>query len=136
MNASFLSDKSIFKALISSSVAAAIDILIYKNNNTKGTMILAGTVGASSYISSKASNFLPDVTGTTFDNQYMDSKTVEQRILELSLSSGGSFVISKYVLKNMRDLPLIQYVGIFGGASFASEYITDYVFSQPLSYLS
>ena len=131
---SFLSDKSIFKALVAAGVAASIDIVIYKNNNYKATMLLAGTVGASSYVSSKL--ILPDVTGTQFDTSFMESSTLQQRILELTLSSGSSFVLSKYVLKNMRELPMMQYIGIFGGSSVVSEYISDYVFKEALSYLS
>ena len=131
---SFLADKSIFKALVAGGVAASIDIIIYKNNNYKATMLLASTVGASSYVSSKL--ILPDVTGTQFDNSFMESSTLQQRILELTLSSGSSFVLSKYVLKNMRELPMMQYIGIFGGSSLISEYVSDYIFKEPLSYLS
>ena len=131
---SFLSDKSIFKALVAAGVAASIDIVIYKNNNYKATALLASTVGASSYVSSKL--ILPDVTGTQFDTSFMESSTLQQRILELTLSSGSSFILSKYVLKNMRELPMMQYIGIFGGSSLISEYISDYIFKEPLSYLS
>ena len=87
---SFLSDKSIFKALVAGGIAASMDIIIYKNNNYKATMLLASTVGASSYVSSKL--ILPDVTGTQFDTSFMESSTLQQRILELTLSSGSSFV--------------------------------------------
>ena len=131
---SFLSDKSIFKSLVAAGVAASIDIVIYKNNNYKATALLASTVGASSYVSSKL--ILPDVTGTQFDTSFMESSTLQQRILELTLSSGSSFVLSKYVLKNMRELPMMQYIGIFGGSSLISEYVSDYIFKEPLSYLS
>ena len=131
---SFLSDKSIFKSLVAASVAASIDIIIYKNNNYKATALLASTVGASSYVSSKL--ILPDVTGTQFDNSFMESSTLQQRILELTLSSSASFVLSKYVLKNMRELPMMQYIGIFGGSSVVSEYVSDYIFKEPLAYLS
>ena len=41
---SLLADKSIFKALVAGGVAASIDIIIYKNNNYKATMLLASTV--------------------------------------------------------------------------------------------
>ena len=134
MTSSILADKSVFKALVASGVAASIDIIIYKNNNYKATMLLAGTVGASSYVSSKL--ILPDVSGSQFDTSFMESSTLQQRILELTLSSSASFVLSKYVMKNMRELPMMQYIGIFGGSSLISEYIADYVFKEALSYLS
>ena len=66
----------------------------------------------------------------------MESSTLQQRILELTLSSSASFVLSKYVLKNMRELPMMQYIGIFGGSSVVSEYVSDYIFKEPLAYLS
>ena len=131
---SFLADKSIFKALVAGGVASSIDIVIYRNNNYKATMLLASTVAASSYVSSKI--ILPDVTGTQFDTLFMESSTLQQRILELTLSSASSFVLNKYVLKNMRELPMMQYVGIFGGSSLISEYISDYFFKEALTYLS
>ena len=79
---------------------------------------------------------MPDVSGSQFDTSFMESSTLQQRILELTLSSGSSFVLSKYVMKNMRELPMMQYIGIFGGSSVISEYISDYVFKEALSYLS
>ena len=135
MSSSILSDKAIFKSLVASACAASIDIVVYKNSNYKATALLAGTVGLSSYASNKLSNMLPDVSGDTFDNNYIDSKTVQNRLLELTLASSGSFVLNKFVFKNLSELPLIQYALIFSSCSFVSEYVTDYAFSEPLNYL-
>ena len=133
---SLLSDKSIFKSLIAGSIAAGIDIVVYKNTtNYKGTLLLASTVSASSFIASKASN-LPDIITSKLDTQYTDSATIQQRLLELTLSSSSSFILNKYVFKNLRNLPLYEYAFIFGTSSFLSEYITDYVFQDKLSYLN
>ena len=132
---SFLSDKSTFKALVAAGIATSIDIVIYKNNNYKATALLASTVGLSNYVAGKIS--LPDITNGALGTSTMyDVKTIEQRILELTLSSGSSFVLSKFVFKNMRDLPMMQYIGIFLGSSVGAEYICDYTFKDPLSYLS
>ena len=60
-------------------------------------------------------------------NEVYDVKTIEQRVLEIILSSSSSYAINKYVLKNMRDLPLIQYIGIFVGSSIGAEYVTEYI---------
>ena len=134
---SLISDKSIFKSIIAGSIAAGIDVVVYKNTtNYKGTLLLASTVSASSFIASKASGMMPDVTGTKFDTQYTDSATIQQRLLELTLSSSSSFILNKYVFKNLRNLPLYEYAFIFGTSSFLSEYITDYVFQDKLSYLN
>ena len=134
---SLLSDKSIFKSIIAGTIAAGIDVVVYKNtNNYKGTLLLASTVSASSFIASKAASSIPDITGTKFDTSYTDSATIQQRLLELTLSSSSSFILNKYVFKNLRNLPVYEYAFIFGTSSFLSEYITDYVFQDKLSYLN
>ena len=131
-----LQDKCKTKSLIAAIIATGIDTLIYKSRNYKNTAILSLTVGASSYISNKMTNSLPELTNSLLqNNENLDVKTLESRVLELTLSSGASFVINKYILNNMRELPLTQYLFIFGSCSLGSEYITDYLFSEKLAYL-
>ena len=130
-------DETNTKALIAAGVAASIDIFIYKNKNYKATALLAGCVAVGSFTASKIAPNLIDVTGGALGASTMyDIKTIEQRLLELSISSGSSFVLSKYAFNNMRSLPMIEYIAIFGGSSFIAEYATDYLFKNPLSYLS
>ena len=131
-----LQDKSKTKALISATIATGIDVLIYKSRNYKNTAILSLTVGLSSYISNKMTSSLPEMTNSLLQNdQNLDIKTLESRVLELSLSTTSSFILNRYILNNMRELPLTQYLFIFGSCSIGSEYITDYLFSEKLAYL-
>ena len=131
-----LKDKSKTKGLISATIAIGIDVLVYKSKNYKNTAILASTVGLSSYISNKMTNFLPEMTNSLLqNNENLDVKTLESRILELSLSTSSSFILNRYILNNMRELPLTQYLFIFGSCSLGSEYIADYLFSEKLAYL-
>ena len=129
-------DETTTKALIAGSIGAGIDLIIYKNNNIKATMLLAGCIAGSSFVASKMAKSLPDLSGSLGTSTMYDVKTLEQRVLELTLSSGSSFILSKYVFKNMRELPVMQYIGIFAGSSIGAEYITDYIYQQKLSYLS
>ena len=130
---SLFSDKSITKALI----GAGIDILIYKNNNIKATMVLGSCIAGSSFVASKIAPSLPDVTnGALGTSTFYNVKTIEERILELTMSSGSSFLLSVYVFRNMRVLSVMEYIGIFAGSAIASEYIADYVFQEKLSYLA
>ena len=132
-----LSDKSKCKALISGGIAIGLDMIVYKSRNYKGTLILGTTVASLSYISSKLSSSLPDLSNNLIQsNETFNVKTVKERILEITLSSGGSFILNKYMLQNLRDLPIMRYVLIFGGCSIGSECITDYLFQEKLSYLS
>ena len=131
-----LQDKSITKALIAGTIATAIDILVYKSRNYKNSAILALTVGASSYISNKLTTSLPDMSNSLIKNsENVDVKTLESRILEITLSTGSSFIVNKYMLNNMRELPLTQYIFIFGSCSLGSEYLADYLFSEKLAFL-
>ena len=131
-----LQDKSKTKALIAATIATGIDILIYKSRNYKNTAILSLTVGASSYISNKLTNSLPEMSNSLLQNsENLNLKTLESRVLELTLSTSASFILNKYILNNMRELPLTQYLFIFGSCSVGSEYITDYLFSEKLAYL-
>ena len=137
MSSSLFSDKSITKALIAGSIGAGIDILIYKNNNIKATMVLGGCIGASSFVASKIAPSQPDLTNTMISNtSFYNVKTIEERILELTMSSGSSFLLSVYVFKNMRPLSVMEYIGIFVGSSVGAEYISDYIFQEKLSYLA
>ena len=94
------------------------------------------TVGGSSYIANRLTSSLPEVSNSFLQNsENLDVKTLESRILELTLSTSGSFIVNKYILNNMRELPLTQYLFIFGSCSLGSEYISDYLFSEKLAYL-
>ena len=137
MSSSLFSDKSVTKALIAGSIGSAIDILVYKNNNIKATMLLGACIGGSSFIASKIAPSLPDVTnGALGTSSFYNVKTIEERILELTMSSGSSFLLSVYVFKNMRPLSVMEYIGIFAGSSIGAEYISDYIFQEKLSYLA
>ena len=134
---SIFTDKAITKSLIAATIGSAIDILVYKNNNIKATMLLGACIGGSSFIASKIAPSLPDLSNSMISNtSFYNVKTIEERILELTMSSGSSFLLSVYVFKNMRPLSVMEYIGIFAGSSIGAEYISDYIFQEKLSYLS
>ena len=130
-------DKAITKGLIAGTIGSAIDILVYKNNNIKATMLLGACIGGSSFVASKIAPSLPDLSNSMISNtSFYNVKTIEERILELTMSSGSSFLLSVYVFKNMRPLSVMEYIGIFVGSSVGAEYISDYIFQEKLSYLA
>ena len=100
-------------------------------------MLLGGCIAGSSYIASKIAPSLPDLSNSMISNTtFYNVKTIEERILELTMSSGSSFLLSVYVFKNMRPLSVMEYIGIFAGSSVSAEYISDYIFQEKLSYLT
>ena len=73
----------------------------------------------------------------TYNSENINIKTIEQRLLEISLASVGAYTINNQILKNMRaNLTIQDCVMLFAVPSVVAEYISDYMFSKKLSYLS
>ena len=133
---SLLSNESIVKASIASAVSISIDKLYFKSTSMKNTLILGLCVGGASYVSSIVvkKNILPSL-GTSYDTTLYSAKTIESRILEMSLSIGGAYGVNTLILKNMKPISIMEVLLLFGSSSFVSEYAVDYLFNRNLSYL-
>ena len=131
---SFLSDKKLVKSMIAGAVAVSIDKLYFKSTDLKNTLLMAAVIAGSSYVSSIIS---PKFDISTYENSVMDATVVQERAIELGLGVGGSFLINKYMFDNLKnDFNVKDGAILFLGSSFVSEYASDYIFKQPLSYLS
>ena len=131
---SFLSNKKLMKAMIASGVAASIDKLYFKSTNLKGTLLVAGIIGASSYFASVVS---PKFDISSYENSMLDASTVQERVMELGVGVGGSFLINKYMFDSLKnDFSVKDGLILFMTSSIVSEYASDYIFKEPLSYLS
>ena len=135
-----LSNEKSFKSLVAFGVSASIDKFVYRSPNIKNTLILAGVAGASNYFASTLQelSIIPTISiAETYNSENINIKTIEQRLIELSLGIGSAYFANTVVLKNMRpNLPIQDILFIFGGSSVISEYLTDYMFSKKLSYLA
>ena len=130
-----LNNESLVKASIASAVALSVDKFYFKSTSMKNSLILAGTIGAASYVSSIVikKNILPALDN--YDTSLYSAKTIEARILEMGLGIGGAYTINTVILKNMKPISLMETLLLFGSASVVSEYATDYFFNRNLSYL-
>ena len=131
---SFLSDKKLVKSLIAGAVAVSVDKLYFKSTNLKGTLLVAGIIAGSSYMASIIS---PKFDISTYENSMMDASTVQERVVELGVGVGSSFLINKYMFDSLKsDFSMKDGVILFLSSSVISEYASDYIFKEPLSYLS
>ena len=131
---SFLSNKKIVKALIAGSTAAVIDKLYFKSTNLKGTLLMSAVIAGSSYFASVVS---PKFDISTYENSMVDASTVQERVMELGVGVGGSFLINKYMFDSLKsDFSMKDGAILFLSSSVISEYASDYIFKEPLSYLS
>ena len=135
-----LNNEKNFKALVCGVVGMSIDKFIYKSPYIKNTIILGACISGSNYIAStiQESGMIPTISiAETYNSENINIKTIEQRLIELSLGIGSAYAVNTIVLKNMRpNLPIQDILFIFGGSSVISEYLTDYMFSKKLSYLA
>lgn len=94
--------------------------------------------GAAGAVGVYASGLIaPMVPFETFlpDGSYTDARTLELRLLEVSVASGVGFVINKFVLKNEYYMDQeLKKIAVLAGADFVSEYIDDYISGRPLSF--
>lgn len=134
-----LNNEKNFKALSCSIVSMAIDKFIYKSPNLKNTLLLGAIAGSPNFIAAtlQENSMIPDVTAGKYDNDNINIKTIEQRIIEISLSAGSANGVNTLILKNVRpNLSIQDCIVLFVAPSLIAEYITDYMFNQKLSYLA
>ena len=72
-----------------------------------------------------------------YNSENINIKTIEQRILEISLAGSGAYILNNQILKNMRpNLSIQDCLMLFVAPSIVAEYVTDFMFGQKLSYLA
>ena len=135
-----LSSQKNFKAMVAFGVSASIDKFIYKSPNIKNTLILGSVAAAANYIGStiQENNMIPSLQVIeAYNTETINIKTIEQRIIEISLSGLGAYTLNNQILKNMRsNLSIQDCLMLFAVPSVVAEYVTDYMFNQKLSYLA
>ena len=136
----FLSNEKNFKAMVVFGVSASIDKFIYKSPNIKNTLILASVAGTSNYIANslQENNLIPSLQVIeAYNSETINIKTIEQRIIDVSLSGLGAYIVNNQILKNMRpNLSIKDCLMLFVAPSLIAEYVTDFMFGQKLSYLA
>ena len=113
-------------------IAADKFILNEQNMNSSLYFGVAGVAGI--YAAQNLSQMLPSNQGQI--STMIDVKTLETRMLEVSVGAGATYAINKFALNNdLRPNDLLQKIGVIVAADFISEYIDDYMNNRPLSFL-
>ena len=136
---SVLQNEDLVKAGICSVSVLAIDKFYFKSTSMKNSLILAGAVGGSNYIANviMKKNIVPDFSssiGTGSVGLYA-TKTVETRIIEISLGVASAYGINTLILKNQKTLSIVELMLLFVSPSIIAEVISDYLYNRPISYL-
>jgi hypothetical protein len=102
--------------------------VIMKNATFGG--IVASSIIASDYIAPTFTHLVPIP-----DTALFSGKTLEHRLVEVSLGTSATLLVNTFVLPSSRGT-LMSQAGIVLLSDFIGEYVSDYIKSKPLSYLS
>ena len=114
-------------------VAADKFVLNQQDMNSSLYFGVAGVAGI--YAAQNLKQMLPSNQGQI--STMIDVKTLETRMLEVSLGAGATYAINKFALNNdLRPNELLKKVGVIIAADFLGEYIDDYMNNRALSFLN
>ena len=127
------------KSVSAGVIAAVLDNYIVENGsrnpnsyarNLSFGAIVAGGIVAADYVAPSLTHLTPIP-----DTALFSGKTLEHRLIEVSLGTAASLVVNKFLYKASIGT-LTQQVGIIVLSDFLGEYIADYSKSKPLNYLN
>ena len=121
------------KPCIGAGVAVLADRFIFNNADVNSNAAFGGAVAiglyASAMISPNIPKFLPDM------GSLANGKLLQDRVTEISISSGSAYVINRFVMKNdYNPSDLMKKVAVIAAADFIGEYASDYFGGRALSY--
>ena len=136
----FFKSHAFIKSLTAGVVAAGLDNYINSSDgyhmspqiiasNVAFGSIVGGSIFASNYIAPSLTHLVPIP-----DTALFSGKTLEHRLIEVSLGTGGAVLLNQTLQKSYSTL--MTQAGIILLSDFVGEYVGDYAKSKPLSYLS
>ena len=135
----FLSPQCV-KPLIVTGVSVAIDMLVFKQTNLKNSLMYGLSNGLGSFTSNMLINsgMVPNLGSTSAPDpsKMYNTFTVEERILEITMSFGAGYAVNKFILQNDgTQHDIIKKISAIVVADVIAEYFTDFLATRPLSYL-
>ena len=131
---SMMSSPLYVKPVATGAIAAALDKYVLLQPDMKKSLYFGGSVALGSVAATLAAPLVPNVVPIDMGDAF-DGKTLTARVVEVGLSTGSSWAINKYLLKNeVSREDWTKRVGVIAASSFLGEYVSDYMTGQPLSY--
>ena len=120
------------KPLVGGLVAGGLDNWWLLNKDYQSNAIFGATVAGSLYATQMVSGMIPALIPTAV---LSNGKTVQERLLEISAGSAGSYAVNKYIFNNeYRQTDMMKKIAIVAVADFIGEYASDYMNQRQLSY--
>jgi len=136
----FFKGHTFTKSLTATIVAAGLDNYINDGGRMNNTIVLSrnlafgGLVGASIISSDYIAPLLTHMTPIP-NTALFSGKTLEHRLIEVGLGTATAVGLNRFAFQQSVG-SIVSQIGIVAMADFVGEYVSDYIHSKPLSYLS
>ena len=134
-----MSSPSIVKSAATSVFVFLGEKYLMGNQDLMAKLKYSAAIGASVYVSGLVSSSIVGTPDQPVSGQFYNVKTVQQRIVELSLGTAAGFIVNKFGVEPSYEFgnpSTMKRLGLLIGAEILGEYVNDYYTTQALSYLS
>jgi len=135
-----MSEQTLTKPLVAGCVAIALDQMYLKERDLTRSLYFGAAVAVGEYSAEFVTPIIKHINIPSLSRDLYDSKTLMERIAEVSLSAGMVYALNKYILNNDQYIftrgEFLNRVGVIVASDFAATYIVDYLNGKPLDYLA
>lgn len=121
------------KPIVSGISASLLNYYALDDRNVNNSVMFGAGVAGGVVV---ASVFTPYVPGLLPDTTAYSGKTINERIIEITFSSGIAYAVNKYAVQENRfdNSGFMKRIGVIIASEVIGEYMADYFSLQPLSY--
>ena len=125
------------KPVLAGVIAGVLDRTVLKNEDMTSNATFALSVSAGTFLSGMVGTKIGDMLMPTDQVIYtFSSKTLLQRAIEITTSSGVSFIGNKYLFSNdFNNSNMFRRIGVIAVSEVIAEYATDIASGSPIGYL-
>ena len=132
-----MSSNTIVKSGIAVGVAAVLDHYVMDIPDLQRNLIFGAVSAGSLFAGTVASQMIAPAVSISGGNSLFQNKTIAERAVELSVGSAVGYAVNRYALNNdYNPSEMTKRLGVLVLTDVVSTYASDYVFGQPLDYLS
>lgn len=125
------------KPLYSAGSVFLLDRYMLGNKNTMQSVYLGAAGGIGSYAASMISPFIPLEKVLPSINGFVKATTLENRILEISLTAGLGYTGNRFIFKNDSfSSDMAKKIGIIALGEVIGTYVDQYLHGSALNYLN
>jgi hypothetical protein len=129
-----MSEQTLTKPLVAGCVAIALQMYLKERDLTR-SLYFGAAVAVGEYSAEFVTPIIKHINIPSLSRDLYDSKTLMERIVDVSLSAGMVYALNKYVLNNDQYIltrgELLNRIGVIVASDFV-----DYLNGKPLDYLT